>query len=135
MIIKVKRTVHPLLVRAYREAIYIVSEGDEAISLRVGEVSHAIADLMSFHKAHTAAILTAYNPYSETKSLAENEASRAKLNNALSLKALTCINAIGTDAKGEWDSEPSVLALGISLQDAENLADEYGQNAFIWISN
>lgn len=132
---KLNKTVHPSLVRAYREAIYIVNEGDEAISLKVGEVSHALASLMSCHKSHTAAILTAYNPYSETKSLEENESSQAKLKNALSLKAKSCINAIGTDAKGEWEPEPSILALDISLQDAELLADEYGQNAFIWINN
>ena len=132
---KLNKTVHPFLVRAYREAIYIVNEGNEAISLKVGEVSHELASLMSFHKAHTAAILTAYNPYSETKTLEENESSQARLKNALSLKAKSCINAIGTDAKREWEAEPSILALGISLQDAEILADEYGQNAFIWINN
>lgn len=132
---KLKKTVHPLLVRAYREAIYIVNGDDEAISLQVGEVSHALASLMSFHKSHTAAILTAYNPYSETKSLEENESSQAKLKNALSIKAKSCINAIGTDTKGEWNPEPSILALDISLQDAETLADEYGQNAFIWINS
>jgi len=135
MTINAKRTVHPLLVRAYREAIYIVNEGDEAISLRVGEASHELAKLMYLHKAQTAAVLTAYNPYSQPKSLEENESSQSKLKNALSLKSISCINAIGTDAKGDWDSEPSLLVLGISLQDAEILADEYGQNAFIWINN
>lgn len=130
-----KRTVHPLLVRAYREAIYIVNEGDETISLRVGEASHELVKLMCLHKVQTAALLTAYNPYSQPKSLEENESSQSKLKNTLSLKAISCIDAIGTDAKGEWDSEPSVLALGISLQDAEILADEYSQNAFIWINN
>jgi hypothetical protein len=130
-----KRKVHPLLVRAYREAIYIVNEGEEAISLRVGEVNHELAKFMRLRKVQTAAVLTAYNPYSQLKSLEENESSQAKLINALSLKSIAFINAIGTDSKGEWDSEPSVLALGISLQDAEILADEYGQNAFIWVNN
>ena len=135
MTINAKRTVHPLLVRAYREAIYIVNEGDEAISLRVGEVSHDLAKLMQSHAVQTADVLTAYNPYSELRPLEENESSQAGLINALSIKSKVCINAIGTDARGEWDSEPSILALGISLQDAEILADEYGQNAFIWVNN
>jgi hypothetical protein len=130
-----KRTVHPLLVRAYREAIYIVNEGDEAISLKVGEASHELTKLMGLHKAQTAAVLTAYNPYSELKSREENEFSQARLKNVLSHKSISCINAIGTDAKGVWDPEPSTFALDISLQDAEILADEFGQNAFIWINN
>ena len=130
-----KRTVHPILVRAYREAIYIVNEGDQAISLRVGLVSHDLAKLMHSHNVQTAAVLTAYNPYSEMRSLEENESSQAELLNAISMQSKACINAIGTDAKGEWDPEPSILALGISLQDAEILADQYGQNAFIWVNN
>ena len=73
------KTVHPNLVRAYREAIYIVNEGDDAIALKVGEVSPALAALMHVHKATTAAILTAYNPYSEIQPSAENERMQAAL--------------------------------------------------------
>lgn len=130
-----KRTVHPQLVRAYREAIYIINAADDAISLKVGETNSELANLMRINGVTTAAILTAYNPFSEARSAEENERSQSRLLNALTQKSKSCINAIGTDAKGEWDPEPSVFALGVSLQDAESLADEYGQNAFIWINN
>ena len=135
MTINLKKTVHPQLVRAYREAIYIVNKDNEKINLKVGEVSNELSKLMKSQKAQTAAILTAFNPYSEVRSTVENERSQSKLTKALSLKSIVCINAIGTDAKGEWGAEPSILTLGISLQDAEFLADAYGQNAFIWINN
>jgi hypothetical protein len=131
----VKKTIHPGLVRAYREAIYIVSGVEDAISLTVGRVNHELASLMSSHGVSTAAILTAYNPYSEVLSLEKNEEAQSLLRKKLSSISKVCINAMGTDAKGEWDPEPSILSLGISLQNAEILADEYGQNAFIWINN
>jgi hypothetical protein len=128
------KTVHPNLVRAYREAIYIVNEGDDAIALKVGEVSPALATLMKLHKAHTAAILTAYNPYSEIQPSADNERMQAALVAELKATATVCFNAIGSDPEGEWEPEASTLALGISLVEAERLADRFGQNAFIWIN-
>ena len=130
-----KRTVHPELVKAYREAIYIVNAEDDAISLKVGEVNSKLASLMHANGVTTAAVLTAHNPFSEVRSIEENEQSQSRLLNALTQISKSCINAIGTDAKNEWDPEPSIFALGVSFQDAEMLADEYGQNAFIWINS
>jgi hypothetical protein len=129
------KTVHPNLVRAYREAIYIVNEGDDAIALKVGEVSPALAALMHVHKATTAAILTAYNPYSEIQPSAENERMQAALVAELKATAVVCFDAIGSDPNGDWEPEASTLALGISLVEAERLADQFSQNAFLWISN
>jgi hypothetical protein len=128
------KTVHPNLVRTYREAIYTVNEGDDAIVLKVGEVNHALAKLMHVHKATTAAIITAYNPYSEIQPSAENGRMQAALAAEIKPKSIACFDAIGSDPEGEWDPEPSTLALGISLVDAERLADQFGQNAFIWIN-
>ena len=128
------KTVHPNLVRAYREAIYIVNEGDDAIALKVGEVSQALAALMHVHKATTAAILTAYNPYSEIQPSAENERRQAALVAELNATAVICFDAIGSDPEGEWEPEASTLVLGITLVEAERLADQFGQNAFIWIN-
>ena len=129
-----RKTVHPNLVRAYREAIYIVNEGDDAIALKVGEVSPALAALMHDHKATTAAILTAYNPYSEIQPSAENERMQVALVAELKAAATICFDAIGSDSDGNWEPEASALALGISLMEAERLADQFGQNAFIWIN-
>ena len=129
-----RKTVHPNLVRAYREAIYIVNEGDDAIALKVGEVSHVLAALMRVHKVQTAAIITAHNPFSEIQPLAENERQQKALVAALKPKSIGCFDAIGSDPEGKWEPEPSTLALGISLVDAEHLADQFGQNAFIWIN-
>jgi hypothetical protein len=128
------KTVHPNLVRAYREAIYIVNEGDDAIALKVGEASPALAALMHIHKATTAAIITAYNPYSEIQPSAENEQMQAALVAELKARATICFDAIGSDPDGNWEPEASTLALGISLVEAQRLADQFGQNAFIWIN-
>jgi hypothetical protein len=129
-----RKTVHPNLVRAYREAIYIVNEGDDAIALKVGEVSPALAALMRVHKVQTGAIITAHNPFSEIQPPAENERQQKALVAAFKPKSIACFDAIGSDPEGKWEPEASTLALGISLVEAERLADQFGQNAFIWIN-
>jgi hypothetical protein len=128
------KTVHPNLVRAYREAIYTVNAGDDAITLKVGEVSPALAALMHLHKAQTAAMITAYSPNDEIQPKAENERLQAVLAAELKAVATACVKAVNSDPVGKHASESSTLALGISLVEAERLADQFGQNAFIWIN-
>jgi len=55
------------------------------------------------------------------------------LDQRLKEMGIATLDAIGRDAKEQWEPEPSVLALDLTLKEAETLADEYGQNAFIWI--
>jgi hypothetical protein len=88
---------------------------------------------MSNKNAHTASVLTAYNPYSEVKTKQENELAQMQLRQRLQEMGIATLDAIGRDAKEQWEPEPSVLALDLTLKEAETIADEFGQNAFIWI--
>lgn len=58
------RSISPKLIKAYREAIYVVHLGDREIALQVGKVSAELAELMKDWEVSTAAFLTAFNPYS-----------------------------------------------------------------------
>ena len=127
------RTISPELIRAYREAHYIVLDECTEIRLQVGTVNLELARLMSNKNAHTASVLTAYNPYSEVKNKQDNELAQIQLRQRLKELGIATLDAIGRDAKEQWKPEPSVLALDLTLKKAETLADEYGQNAFIWI--
>ena len=127
------KTISPELIRAYREAHYIVLDEGTEIRLKVGTVNLKMARLMSNKNAHTASVLTAYNPYSEVKTKQDNELAQMQLRQRLKEMGIATLDAIGRDAKEQWEPEPSVLALDLTLKEAETLADEYGQNAFIWI--
>ena len=127
------RTISPELIRAYREAHYIVLDEGTEIRLKVGTVNLELARLMSNKNAHTASVLTAYNPYSEVKTKQENELAQMQLRQRLEELGIATLEVVGRDAKEQWEPEPSVLALDLTLKEAETLADEYGQNAFIWI--
>ncbi len=127
------RTIAPELIRAYREAFYIVFDDGKEMRLRVDTINPTLAKLMNDKNVHTASVLTAYNPYSEVKTKAENELAQTRLYKKLQEMGVVTLDAIGKDAKEQWEPEPSVLALGITLREAESLADQFGQNAFIWI--
>jgi hypothetical protein len=127
------RTISSELIRAYCEAHYIVLDEGREIHLQVGTVNLELARLMSNKNAHTASVLTAYNPYSEVKTKQENELAQTRLRQRLKEMGIATLDAIGRDAKEQWEPETSVLALDLTLKEAETLADEYGQNAFIWI--
>jgi hypothetical protein len=127
------RTISPELIRAYREAHYIVLDEGTEIRLQVGTVNLELARLMSNKNAHTASVLTAYNPYSEVKTKQENELAQTRLRQRLQEMGIATLDAIGRDAKEQWEPEPSVLALDLTFKQAETLADEFSQNAFIWI--
>ncbi len=127
------RTISPRLIRAYREAHYIVLDGHSEICLQVDTINPDLARLMINRNAHTACVLTAYNPFSEVKTKEENELAQIQLRQRLQEKGIAILEAVGRDTKEQWEPEPSVLALDLTLNEAENLADEFGQNAFIWI--
>ena len=129
------RTISPELIRAYREAHYIVFNEGIDIRLQVGAVNLELARLMNDKNARTASVLTAYNPYSEVKTKQENELAQMQLRQRLEELGIATLEVVGRDAKEQWEPEPSVLALDLTLKQAETLADEFGQNAFIWIPN
>jgi hypothetical protein len=129
------RTIAPWLVKAYRNAHYFVHHGQEIYLLKVGEVNHALSELLNSYGATSAAFLTACNPYSQARTQEENQAAHQKLVAQLTQAKIETIEGLGTDPHDDWDAEPSVLALGLSRSHAEQLADQYGQNAFLWIAN
>jgi hypothetical protein len=129
------QTISTQLVKAYRKAHYFVHHGEEVYLLKVGEVNHALSILLQSYGACSAAFLTAYNPYSQMRSLDENQAAHEKLLAELAQSGIETIDGLGTDPHDDWDAEPSVLALGLTRSHAEQLADQYGQNAFLWIAN
>ena len=129
------RAISPELIRAYREAHYIVFNEGIDIRLQVGAVNLELARLMNDKNARTASVLTAYNPYSEVKTKQDNELAQMQLRQRFKEMGIAILEAVGRDAKEQWEPEPSVLALDLTLKQAETLADEFGQNAFIWIPN
>lgn len=129
------RAISPKLIKAYREAVYVVHLGDREIALQVNKASPQLAKLMEDWEVSTAAFLTAFNPYSQLIDSVENEARQKKMWADTQPLCPKIFPGIGRDKSDLWPHELSMLALGVGLQDAQALADQYEQNAFLWVSN
>ena len=127
--------VSPQLIKAYRQASYVVFGDDSEIVLKVGKVSPELVTIMRKNNVNCAAFLTAYNPHSQQLELIVNEQSQAKLIGELQSLKINYLPGEGRDDSGKWRAESSLLALGINLQNAEILAEQFKQNAFVWINN
>jgi len=79
-------------------------------------------------------VLTAWNPYGERRSDAENEATQDELIAKINKWTLLHEPGHGADPTGEWPPEPSQLVLGLDLQSAESLGREFRQNGFVWVA-
>ena len=120
------------LVDAYRSTDYRITTDAGVFSFRVDSVCSRLLDLQTLHAVGSSALITAWNPYSEPTSDAENAAALAELENALTARGLTFLPAVGVDPLGFWPGEPSVLILGIGKPDAVDLGNQFRQNAIIW---
>lgn len=128
------KTIHPSLIRAYRDANYVV-EIDGSIKLRVGEANQQLKQLLKAHKVASAAFITAFNPFSQTLSDDENLQAQSSLLAEVKSLGYFAINGYGQDVEGRWPKEQSALILGITETQSEFLSDKYGQNAFVWIGS
>jgi len=122
------------LAKAYQEALYVIHGEGGDIWLRVGQASLGLASLMKIYGVKSAAFLTAFNPHSIPVAAEVNVKNQNSLIDDIHALGLRHISGEGGDPCHIWPSEPSVLVLDISHQNAELLADRYRQNAYLWIS-
>lgn len=127
-------TALPDLITAYRNTRYWVFADPDRFLLTVGISSHEIRSLFDRFNVSTAAFITAYNPFSEAASEAENEQAQVALKADLERLTKAILYGEGAGADSNWPPEPSFLALGLSRRDAEALGRKYKQNAIVWIS-
>ena len=120
--------------KAYQEAVFSIFNGEKLIQFKAGLFSQEILTFIKQENIQSAALITAYNPYSKPLSKVENEAAQAKLIERLNELSIRFFRGEGRDAAGLWEPEPSVLALDISLETADKLAMQFEQNAYVWIN-
>jgi len=106
--------------------------GDWPVVLRVGKSSADLATLFEAQKVASAAVVTAWNPFSEPRPIAEKQTAQARLIADIEQLALRNQPGHGADPTGAWPPEPSRLVLGIDLVSAGTMGRKYGQNGIVW---
>ena len=120
------------LIRAYEATDYRVLEPAPFI-MKIGRRSLELEDLYRRTGARTATVITAWNPRSEKRTDAENDAAQANLIGDLERAGLAHLPALGADPKGEWKGEVSLLVLDAPKETVEALGRKYGQNCIVCV--
>lgn len=103
-----------------------------AVDLRINSPCPALDEWLEGHGANTLAVLTAWNPGSVLLPEAENQARNLRLERTLLAHSTALLPALGIRDAGDWPPEESFGAAGVSLQQAAELAADFGQNAFVF---
>lgn len=122
----------PELIQAYRETHYRV-EGVEAFTLKVDQVSSEVLKALAKRGLKSCAFVTAWNPYSIALKEEENTILERKLNLHLNAQGLNHTPGEGVHPSNGWPGERSSLVWGVSETNAREIAEEFQQNAFIWV--
>ena len=118
-------------IEAYLATDYRI-QGDWPLVLRIGQADEQLAALYRKHAVQQAALLTAWNPFSEPRLDAENRAEQVRLISNLDRLNLQHQPAHGADPTGQWPPEDSRLVLGLDLATAVSLGRQFSQNGFVW---
>lgn len=101
-------------------------------TLRLNQASAELQALYRQSDVQCAAFLTAWNPYSKSRSATDNEGAQRCLLKDIGELKLRAIPGIGLDPSGEWEGEPSCLVLGMSHAVARDIGNRFKQNAIVW---
>lgn len=117
----------------YRRAIYRVA-GDEVFDMRVGQFSAALRALFDRERCASAAFLTAYNPRGVQAPHSANLKAQKDFRDTVRHLGYRYIPAIGLDSDPDstWQGEPSLLILEMSSLQAEQIAHQFQQLAFVY---
>jgi len=123
------------LEKHYLDTTYSIFINEEQYDIKIGKtLPSAIQKLLNSEKS--AAILTAWNPRSQLLSSKENKARNNELNSALNQYSV--FRALGQGSglsDTSWPAEESYFILGIKKEEADILAVEYGQYAYVWLES
>lgn len=121
----------PELIKAYEQTDYVV-EDDPPLVMHIGEQNDGLRILFASFNVESAAFITAWNPRSQKLSLDENYDRQAKLLDEIEKLRLNYFVGRGEHPSEGW-VEDSYLVLGINQDQAEALAREFEQHAYVWL--
>lgn len=121
----------PDLIGAYEVTNFYV-QADPGFTLNIGKFSEKLKAHLMKNGAESAIFITAWNPFSKQLSDKENRFRNEMLKKELIGRSLKFLDGFGQDPAGKWTEEESFLVLGISLEAAKKLGNQFEQNAIVW---
>ena len=128
-----KTQIHPDKLRAYEATDYRLGHTDQDIVLNIRKRSKRLATLFAVNGVNCGAFLTAYNPKGTIQSDSANAQGHAELASKLQELGVQTIEGSGSEEGTEWPAEKSYFALGLSLEHAKAIGNEFEQDAMVWV--
>ncbi|NGM87120.1 DUF3293 domain-containing protein [Parapusillimonas sp. SGNA-6] len=122
----------PSLVEAFHETRYTLHGPGGDFTMRIGQHSAPLQQLMTSQQRRCCALLTAYNPGAQPVDAEVNMANQRRLKQAVSNLGLPCCEGENVPAGRDGPVEPSLLILGLDRQGAYDLALSFRQLAFVY---
>jgi len=116
---------------AYENADYLVSETDSLFTIKIGKKNYQLEQLLKKHHVSNWAFVTAHNPHSEKLNKKDNLNRHQKLISYCETQNYKYYSGQGIDKSGEWESENSLLIIGIDVEQAKSLGQHFQQNAIV----
>ena len=119
------------LLESYESADYHVYDSPPFI-LKIGIHSSELDCIYKTSHKHTAAFITAFNPFSQELSNQENKDRNHKLEKLIQSLHFDFIHGEGKCGHEDWGGEESFLIFGINKKQAYEIGREFQQNAIVW---
>lgn len=120
-------------IEAYRNTRYDVFDGDNTISLRIGESCKPLSDLYRRFDIQSSVFITAWNPFGNFLADEVNKQANNRLMTLLTDNGIEYLEGAGVGNDTKWPPEMSLLAFGVSEDQASELCRHFKQNAVVFI--
>lgn len=123
----------PDTIAAYESTDYF-ADGSTRLCVRIGEPAAHHRDWLAAHRAASATILTAWNPFGTDAAAADNAQAQQRLQVAIDASGLRRLPAWGTDPRGLWSPEPGFCVLDAAPAQVDDWLRTFRQNAAVRFS-
>ena len=126
-------TIDPEKIAAYCKTSYCLALESGTLELVIDIRHDGLSAVFERHAVECGAFITAYNPKGTIQNADLNQFAHASLKNTVATLNLTGIDAFTQTHAGDWPTELGLFVLGIDLEQAKSLGNDFGQDALVWI--
>ena len=123
------------LIASYLHTDYQISIHNEPICLRINHYLEPLAHLLRTTQQACGAIISAYNPQSTLQSDEDNARAHQLLQDYLRNQGYAITESLHKDPAEQWPNEKGFFVIGVNLDDARSIGQQFNQNAIVWIGS
>ncbi|WP_068546495.1 DUF3293 domain-containing protein [Thalassotalea crassostreae] len=123
------------LIDNYISTDYMIDDELGLWLININQHDRALSRYLHMQAKPTAAFITAYNPMSKPTSEKVNKRAHQQLQHQLTKQGFKFLHGYGQSQDNKWPAEQSVLVLAIDKSQANEIAKQYNQAAYVWIDD